>query len=978
MDHLQHNPQPGSRPQNARQLESFRAALSTATSFAHALADSLPGIVYLFDSEARLLWWNQALERLTGYDFEELANSPISKLVPARDLRLVQERFQEIMKVGIGSVQTSLVLRTGAEVPHLFTGRRMEFSGAPCLIGMGLEVSEQVRAERRRIVRLAVPQLLAGAEDLAAVATPVLRTLGECLAWDVGVIWAVDAMAGVLRCIETWEAPSITDHSFAQATRRSTFQRGVGLPGRVWKNSQPDWIAEIAEDENFPRASIAAESGLHSAFACPLRAGGEVLGVLEFFSPTIRSPDADLLEMMNTLGNQIGQFMRQHSAQSELRRGEARTRAILDVALDCIIAIDHEEQILEFNPAAEQTFGRKRADVIGKKLSQLIIPQRYRSAHAQGMQHFLETGIGPVLNRRIELAGLHADGREFPVEISIVATVLDGKPIFTAYLRDITERKRVEAEIRALTHELEQRVEDRTQELRAANAALERAMRMKDEFLATVSHELRTPLGGVIGMVELLAETPLTGQQRRFADVARTSADLLLSVINDILDFSRMEAGEFDLAPRDFNPAAVVQDLAAVFDVRAKDKRLELRCRLDPAVNATFHGDDSRLRQILMNLLANAMKFTECGEVVVSAAVTTVQHGIANLRFSVNDTGIGIAEDQLARLFQPFSQVDASLTRRYGGSGLGLAICRKLVERMGGQIGVASELGKGSTFWFTLPLKTAATAGRPPTACQVPHSLGEPAGTKRSLSVLIAEDNPANQMVLVALLEKLTHRCRVVENGRQAVAACQSEQFDLIMLDVQMPEMDGPQAARVLRAATGPNQKTPIVAVTAHVAPRDRESFLESGMDDILIKPVQRLELNRILAKLFGDQSSQPVSKLDVEAMLSRLEGNRSLLNDLIAVYHRDWPQWSQELSEAIESADWPQVAFKAHRLRGLVRTFSAGSADEAMASLEEAARRSHSEDVQARWHIGLPLLKALSSDLQDVRAELANPVNSQ
>jgi CheY-like chemotaxis protein len=253
--------------------------------------------------------------------------------------------------------------------------------------------------------------------------------------------------------------------------------------------------------------------------------------------------------------------------------------------------------------------------------------------------------------------------------------------------------------------------------------------------------------------------------------------------------------------------------------------------------------------------------------------------------------------------------------------------------------------------------------------------------------VLIAEDNPANQMVLVALLEKLGHRCRVAENGQQAVAACESEPFDLIMLDVQMPEMDGPQAARVLRATAGPNQRTPIVAVTAHVAPRDRESFLESGMDDILIKPVQRLELSRVLAKVFGNQASEPApstrahgeptSRLDVEAMLSRLEGNRSLLQDLISVYHRDYPQWVQELSESIERSDWPQVAFKAHRLRGLVRTFSASSGDDAMASVEEAARRSHSGDVQARWLVGLPLLKTLASDLQQVSAELAKSCQS-
>jgi PAS domain S-box-containing protein len=273
---------------SASELESFRAALTSANSFVHAFADSLPGIVYLFDSQARLLWWNETLARLTGYSPEELASAPLERFVPEYDLQRVRARFDLIMATGSGSVQTSLVLKSGEEIPYLYTGHRLDFAGAPCLIGMGMEISEQVQAERRRAVRLAIPHLLAGAVDLAAVAEPVLQTLGECLGWDVGAIWLVDPARNVLCCRQSWQAASIADATFAQATEMQTFARGIGLPGRVWASGQPAWIADVAADGNFPRASLAARVGLHSAFACPLRAGGEVLGVLEFFSPSIR------------------------------------------------------------------------------------------------------------------------------------------------------------------------------------------------------------------------------------------------------------------------------------------------------------------------------------------------------------------------------------------------------------------------------------------------------------------------------------------------------------------------------------------------------------------------------------------------------------------------------------------------------------------------------------------------------------------
>jgi len=249
--------------------------------------------------------------------------------------------------------------------------------------------------------------------------------------------------------------------------------------------------------------------------------------------------------------------------------------------------------------------------------------------------------------------------------------------------------------------------------------------------------------------------------------------------------------------------------------------------------------------------------------------------------------------------------------------------------------------------------------------------------------VLVAEDNPANQMVLVALLEKLGHTPRLVSSGSEALAACDEETFDLILLDVQMPEMDGPQTSARIRAEAGPNQRTPIVAVTAHVAPRDRESFLTSGIDEVLIKPILRHEFIRVLASLFPAGSSAVsapealtdkvgAGHVDLEAILVRLEGDRALLRDLIAVFHRDWPKWASELQNAVARADWPQVAFKAHRLRGLVRTFSAADADQAIAALEQAVQEGHVVDVASRWSAVAPLLHSLSQELQSIQEEIS------
>jgi CheY-like chemotaxis protein len=498
---------------------------------------------------------------------------------------------------------------------------------------------------------------------------------------------------------------------------------------------------------------------------------------------------------------------------------------------------------------------------------------------------------------------------------------------------DVTERRRAE------------------EELRAAKEAAEAACLAKSGFLATVSHELRTPLSGVLGMVDLLADTELNERQRRYALVARTSADHLLSVINDILDYTRIESGKIELARVDFKPSEVVQEALTIVAGRAEAKRLRLTRRLEPGLEAEVAGDRNRLRQVLVNLLANAIKFTERGEVEVRAALEAAAPGHLLLRCSVRDTGIGIAPDRLDQLFKPFSQLDPSTTRRYGGSGLGLAICRHLLGLMGGQIGVESAVGLGSTFWFTVALapanSTTSAADHAP-----PAEEGSAAPRPvRPLRILVAEDDPANQLVTLAVLEKMGHSVRLAHNGREAVAAFEQEVFDLVLMDVQMPDMDGFQAVTAIRAREASrDRRTPMVAVTAHVLKDDWDRYRSCGLDAHLSKPMRRQELVRVLER-FGVRPPAGRAKLEKlptpgeeetvfnrTAILARLEEDEGILTELIQIYLRDWPRLFAELRQALAAGDLAAACPRAHRLTGLARSFNARPAVMAAARLEEAA----------------------------------------
>jgi signal transduction histidine kinase/ActR/RegA family two-component response regulator len=427
---------------------------------------------------------------------------------------------------------------------------------------------------------------------------------------------------------------------------------------------------------------------------------------------------------------------------------------------------------------------------------------------------------------RFETRHRHIDGHW--IELEITVTGVDDRYL-VAFLRDIGERKAADAALREATQQAEQ------------------ANRAKSEFLANMSHEIRTPMNGVLGLTEVVLDSPLEPQQREHLELVKSAAVSLLVILNDILDLSKIEAGKLGIEQVPYSPAGVMRDVTQAVRARAQAKGLSLQCETDPSVPERVLGDPVRLRQILLNLCDNAIKFTDTGSVSVRAQATLTDTGDCELMVCVRDTGIGIPADKQDVIFQSFNQADTSTTRKYGGTGLGLTICASLAALMGGRIWLESEAGQGSSFWFTVqgvvaPPGQAGFGDRPAEPVQSQPAektrpVSQPADHR--LQILLAEDNPLNQRLAVLLLERWGHEVALAQDGFEAVTLFGQRDWDLVLMDMQMPNMDGVAATRAIRATETDGRRTPIVAMTANAMNADRELCLEAGMDAFLSKPFE-------------------------------------------------------------------------------------------------------------------------------------------
>ncbi len=941
------------------------------------------------DFEGRFLRLNPAWERHLGYPVEELLKKQYMDFVHPDDREQTKEEAAKL-RAGHETVSFENRYRSRDGSYRWLQWNSVVSTEDGLIYSAARDVTDAKQTASRMAAGYAVTRVLTEAATLEEAAPSILRAVCESLGWETGCLWNVDEEGNVLRSAEFWHVPGHTFPEFEKVSRTFTFAPGIGLPGRVWTTGQPAWIPDVVADSNFPRSPYAAREGLHGAFGFPVRRGSQVVGVMEFFSREIRRPDPELLMMFDSIGTQIGQFMDRKLADGSLR-----------------------------------TYAR-------------------------------------------ELETAHQTQQENAARLALLAKELD-----------------------------------------AARGRAEAATLAKSELLASMSHEIRNPMNAIMGMTDLALDTKLTAEQREHLEIVRDASNSLLRLIDDILDFSKIEARRLDLDRVAFSLREAMEDAVKVVALRADQKNLELACHIPPDVPDGLVSDPGRLRQIVVNLLSNSLKFTERGEVVLSVTAERVTDGEAELHFRVRDTGIGVPPEKQALIFEPFTQADASTTRRYGGTGLGLAICGQLVRLMGGRIWLESEEDHGSTFHFTarferhkerlaprpwesadlggrrvllveynptqrrilqemlsnwrmevaaaekgasalelldqarrqkrpfalavvdtgLPgedafalvkrirevrapapigtvLLTAAgrtlrasereRAGSAPCVAKparqsdlfdtIANVLGERLGreagravprrrAKRKptgrLRILVAEDNSVNQKLAVRLLEKRGHRVEVASNGREALLALDKKSYDLILMDLQMPEMGGLEATAHIREKEKKcGGHIPIVAMTAHAMKGDRERCLEAGMDGYVSKPVRKNDLfEAIEAAVSGEMSpvaAEPPrdAALDFEEVLDQLAGDKQLLKELVELFVKNSPKTLATLRGGVRTNNAKEVEAAAHALKGTLGHLAARDAVTTAQELESRGRERNLEGAQ-------DLLDRLERQVEEAQRQL-------
>ncbi|MBX7172152.1 MAG: PAS domain S-box protein [Pyrinomonadaceae bacterium] len=634
-----------------------------------------------------------------------------------------------------------------------------------------------------------------------------------------------------------------------------------------------------------------------------------------------------------------------------LRESEERYRIVAESANDAIITVDGSGKILFVNSAAERIFGYSKEEIISQNLT-ILMPGSLRSGRLGAFNKFVVNSVRKMPWKGVEFPARHKDGRKIFVEISFGEYLRNEEHFFTGIIRDVTERKKIAAE-------LQQAKED-----------AEAATQAKSEFLANMSHEIRTPMNSIIGLTGLLLENKMPAEQKDILETISHSAEALLSIINDILDFSKIEAGKLSLEIIDFDLSKTITEVYNLFAEQSLKGNNKLKFQITPEISKTMYGDPFRLRQVLTNMVGNAVKFTKNGTVEIMAEVKEETENDFLILFKVKDDGIGIAPEDCKRLFTAFSQADGSITRRFGGTGLGLAISKQLVKLMNGEIGFESELGKGSTFWFTArfnkiikdkthpfnkePFDLGIAKPRYGNKTETRSKISENSQIENSkLKILVADDNKVNQKVALLMLKSLGYIADVVNNGKEALDALQKQNYDIVLMDVQMPEMDGMEVTRYVRREQNPQINPYIIAMTANAMRGDREACLNAGMNDYLSKPIRKDQLQRALEKcslenMMPDQT-KVTDSIDFTILnaLKELSGDSDqLIIELIQMFIEDVPEHLNNLKQSYSAKEFEKLKGSAHALKGSCASLGAVKMASFCAAIEDSIQFDSTSEI--------------------------------